>query len=281
MATWTPSPWRASADAGYGALMTVPPPSALIKGLSVLDAVLSHDRLKDIAEAAGISTSTAHRILSELVGAGWVSQDEQRRYRPGRHLYAIGGLLGGDDASINREARPALDELRKATGFTVHFGLIKDDVVMYAAKLDGTGAYRMKSRLGGIVSMYSTSIGKAVLATYPEQYVAQICRRVGMKPVTASTHTTLTSLLEDLSECRARGYAIDEGENEVGLRCVGAPVFDSAGRAIGGVSVSALDFELPAGSTDAVAAHVRRAAAQISASLGGSNALAPSTGAGA
>ena len=81
MATWTPSPWRASADAGYGALMTVPPPSALIKGLSVLDAVLSHDRLKDIAEAAGMrvhALTSPHlvRFAERIRVAGELITDE-------------------------------------------------------------------------------------------------------------------------------------------------------------------------------------------------------------
>ncbi|MGV8881099.1 MAG: IclR family transcriptional regulator [Rhodoglobus sp.] len=251
--------------------MTPGSSSAILKGLSVLDAVLAHERLTDIAEATGLSPSTAHRILSELVAAGWVSQDSSRHYRPGRHMHAIGGLLSGDDAVINREARPALESLREATGFTVHFGLTKDDVIMYAAKLDGLGSYRMKSRLGVVVPMYSTSIGKAVLSTYPEQHVAQICRRIGMRPVTPATHTTVIALLEDLAGCRQQGFAIDDGENEPGLRCVGAPVFDASGRAIGGVSVSALDFELPVSRTAEIAAHVKRAAAQISSNLGGAS----------
>ena len=151
---------------------------------------------------------------------------------------------------------------------TVHFGLIKGDGVMYAAKLDGLGSYRMRSRVGGMVPLYSTSIGKAFLATIPDARVAEIVKRTGMARVTDATHTTVAALLEDLRATRQRGWAIDNGENEDGLRCVGAPIFDASGAGIGGVSVSALEFELPVSRLREVAEHVKRAGHGISDALG-------------
>lgn len=247
--------------------MTDASASALSKGLAVLEAVLSNDRLSDLARATGLSPSTTHRILAELVAKGWVVQDESKAYRPGRRMHMIGGLLHGD-AEINRQARPALEGLRSATGMTVHFGLVKDDVVMYAAKLDGEGAYRMKSRVGAVVPLHSTSIGKAAMSIMSEQQIVALMRSAGMRTVTERTHTTISSLLDDLETCRARGYAIDDGENEPSLRCIGAPVRNAAGAPIGGVSVSALAFELPAARTREVARDVVRAASLVSAALG-------------
>lgn len=241
--------------------------SALAKGLAVLEVVLSNDRLSDLAKATGLSNSTVHRILSELVANGWVYQDDAKRYRPGRRMLALAGLLS-DDAEINRQARPHLEALREATGATVHFGLVKHDAVMYAAKLDGRGSYRMVSRVGGLVPLHSTSIGKSVLAARSDQEVAEIMHRTGMRGVTEATHTTVASLLEDLRATRQRGWAIDNGENEANLRCIGAAVLDSSGRAIGGVSISALEFELPISRLREVSEQVMRAARGISASLG-------------
>lgn len=263
---------RGTANRGHGATRQgmnerTGPASALAKGLAVLEAVLSNDRLSDLAKATGLSNSTVHRILSELVANGWVYQDETKRYRPGRGMLALAGLLS-DDAEINRQARPHLEALRETTGATVHFGLIKDDAVMYAAKLDGRGAYRMVSRVGGVVPLHSTSIGKSVLATLPDREVIGIMQRTGMRGVTGATHTTVTSLLEDLRATRERGWAFDNGENELNLRCVGAAVFDASGRAIGGVSVSALEFELPLAKLREVSEYVMHTARGISASLG-------------
>ncbi|WP_164233708.1 IclR family transcriptional regulator [Microbacterium hydrocarbonoxydans] len=244
-----------------------PPPSALAKGLNMLEAMMTADRLSDLAKATDLSVSTAHRVLGELVATGWAYQDADKRYVPGRRMHALAGLLR-EDGEIGRVARPALEELRRATGMTVHFGLIKGDSVMYAAKLDGLGSYRMLSRVGGLVPLYSTSIGKAFLATLPDARVAEIVKRTGMRGVTDSTHTSLPSLLEDLQSTRQRGWAIDNGENEPGLRCVGVPVLNAAGIAIGGVSVSALEFELPVTKLREVAEHVVHAGRDISDALG-------------
>lgn len=243
------------------------PRSALAKGLAMLEAVMSNDRLSDLSKATDLSFSTAHRVLSELVATGWVYQDEDKRYVPGRRMHAIAGLLR-EDGEISRVARPYLEELRRATGMTVHFGLVKGDAVMYAAKLDGLGSYRMLSRVGGMVPMYSTSIGKAFLAAVPDGRVAEIVKRTGMARVTDSTHTSLATLLEDLHSTRQRGWAIDNGENEPGLRCVGAPIYDASGSGIGGVSVSALEFEMPVTRLREVAEHVVTAGHRISESLG-------------
>ena len=241
--------------------------SALAKGLSMLEAVLAADRLSDLAKATDLSFSTAHRVLSELVATGWVFQDEDKRYVPGRRLHAITGLLR-EDGEIARVARPHLEELRRATGMTVHFGLVKGDIVMYAVKLDGLGSYRMRSRVGGMVPLHSTSIGKSFLATLQDARVAEIMKRAGMDQVTESTHTSVAALLDDLRSTRRRGWAVDNGENELSLRCVGAPVFDASGVGIGGVSVSALEFEMPVARLGEVAEHVVRAGTRISDALG-------------
>ena len=243
------------------------PRSALAKGLSMLEAVLAADRLSDLATATDLSLSTAHRVLSELVATGWVFQDDDKRYVPGRRLHAIAGLLR-EDGEVGRVARPHLEELRHATGMTVHFGLTKGDAVIYAAKLDGLGSYRMRSRVGGMVPLHSTSIGKSFLSTLPDPVVTKIMHRTGMRRVTETTHGNVPDLLEDLRITRQRGWAIDNGENEIGLRCVGAPVFDASGKSIGGVSVSALEFEMPPTRLHEVAMHVRRAGIRISDSLG-------------
>lgn len=244
-----------------------PPLSALLKGLSVLEAVMSNERLSDLSRATGLSYSTVHRILSDLGEGGWVYQDEDRHYHPGPKMHAIAGLLR-DDAKIVLQARPHLERLREATGMTVHLGVVHADEVVYAAKLDGHGSYRMLSRVGGSVPLHSTSIGKSVLARLGDDEVKQIIQRTGLRAITPGTHRTLGSLLADLEATRRRGWAIDEGENEVGLRCVGACILDAGGRPIGGVSVSALEFEMPVSRINSFAAHVTEAARGISASLG-------------
>lgn len=246
-----------------------PQPSALIKGLSVLEAVIAHERLSDLSRTTGLSNSTVHRILSDLKDGSWIYQDAERRYHPGPKLHAIASRLG-DESEIVAQATPHLERLRQQTGMTVHMGLIHADAVVYAAKLDGHGSYRMVSRVGANVPIHSTSIGKSVLAMLPDDQIRAIVQRTGLRPKTPRTHVGLTSLLTDLHTTRERGWALDDGENENMLRCVGAPIIDASGRAIGGVSVSAFEFEMPDWRLESLAVHVTAAAREISSSLGAS-----------
>lgn len=242
--------------------------SATGKTLAVLEALIVETRLSDIATRAGLGTSTTHRILSELVEAGWATHDPaERRYTPGRRMHAAAGALH-DDSHVVGTAMPCLEHLRALTGFTIHMGLQKGDEIMYAAKLNGTGSYRMISRVGGLVPMHSTAIGKAVLSTWPDEQVVALVERHGLKAVTPNSHQSAASLLQDLEATRRRGWALDAGENEPILRCIGAPIIAATGKAIGGVSVSALHFELPDDSFDRVAAAVRSSARRISEALG-------------
>ena len=85
------------------------PLSALAKGLAVLEAVLTNERLSDVSKATGLSNSTVHRVLGDLVTSGWVHQDDSRRYHPGRRMHALAVLMN-DDGEISWQARPILDE---------------------------------------------------------------------------------------------------------------------------------------------------------------------------
>ncbi|HEY8653725.1 MAG TPA: IclR family transcriptional regulator [Dermatophilaceae bacterium] len=257
------APTPANGDSDLGPL------PASLKSLLVLESVVTNERLSDIADSTQLSYSTVHRILADLTSAGWVYQTDNRRYRAGRRLLALSGLLLEDSGVVWR-ARPHLTRLREKTGFTVHFGLIKNADIMYAAKLDGGGSYRMKSRVGVVVPLYSTAIGKAVLATLPEAEVVSLLARADIRKVTPRTVTSLPVLQRELAISRKRGWAVDDGENEIDLRCLGAAVFDSSGRAIGGVSVSALGFEFPKRRVRSVSQDVVAAARGITVDLGGS-----------
>jgi IclR family acetate operon transcriptional repressor len=122
--------------------------------------------------------------------------------------------------------------------------------------------------VGMSVRLHTTAIGKAILATMPDDAVTAIMARTGMEARTPGTITDVTALLEHLSSVRARGYSLDEEENEPGIRCVGAAVHDHTGRATGAVSISTLVLEPWDRPLDELAARVRTAAREISESLG-------------
>lgn len=241
--------------------------NATEKVLAVLQALAEHERIADISAATGLPKSTVHRILQSLVEHRFALNAGDGRYIGGpRILTLAGGLMGRFDPA--QHADGTLRRLREDTGYTVHFGLLAGDDVVYAAKVEGKKPYRMPSRVGMSVRLHTTAIGKAILATMSDETVLAIMGRTGMEARTPGTITSAPELLSHLETVRAQGYALDEEENEPGIRCVGAAVYDHTGRAAGAVSISTLVMEPWDRPFDDLAARVRVAAREVSESLG-------------
>jgi DNA-binding IclR family transcriptional regulator len=236
------------------------------KALTVLEALAEHRRVTDIAAGTGLPKSTVHRILQSLVEWGFARADGNGGYLPGPRILTLAGkVMSRFDPA--QHADSALQDLRDRTGFTVHFAIRSGDEAVYVHKLEGLRPYQMASRVGMSMRLHSTSIGKAILAQLRDEEVAVITARTGLEHRTPHTITDTDALLSHLAGIRRRGYSIDDEENEAGIRCVGAPVFDHTGAVMGGVSVSGLAFEVSPDDT-ALATQVMTAARDVSLALG-------------
>lgn len=242
--------------------------SALQKAITVVEALAHERRLSDIARHTGLPVSTVHRILQELVGMGWAREEEGRTYAMGARLLSLPSRSTGTD-DLARLARPQLRRLCEESGRTVHFAVLDGDQLVYLDKLEGARAYSMKSRIGMTLPLHCTAIGKAVLALMPDAEVRQVAARAGLPALTTRTMTDVAVLLRHLAKVRTRTYAVDDEENEPHTRCVGAAVVNHRGEPIGGVSVSSLAFDVTGAEVEELGALVARAAAAISATLGG------------
>jgi DNA-binding IclR family transcriptional regulator len=236
------------------------------KALTVLEALAEHRRVTDIASGTGLPKSTVHRILQSLVEWGFARADGSGGYLPGPRILTLAGkVMSRFDPA--QHADSALRTLRDRTGFTVHFAIRSGDEAVYVRKLEGLGPYQMSSRVGMSMRLHSTSIGKAILAQLRDEEVSLITARTGLEGRTPRTITDTAALLRHLAEIRRRGYSVDDEENESGIRCVGAPVFDHTGTVMGGISVSGLAFEVAADDAD-LGAEVVTAARDVSLALG-------------
>ncbi|HEV7898494.1 MAG TPA: IclR family transcriptional regulator [Planosporangium sp.] len=242
-------------------------PSAIAKVVAVAEALTEHRRLSRIAQVTGLPISTVHRILQELVSQGWVREGEERDYMLGPGLLRLAGRAA-DDSDLARAARPALRALGERSGYTIHFGVRQGDEAVYVDKLDGRGAYGMRSRIGGTLSLHCTAIGKAILAALPEEDVRMIAARTALPRRMPRTLTTTEALLANLATVRARGWALDDEENATRVRCIGAVVVDHRGEPIGAVSVSGLSVDLGRVQVARLAPMVVRTAREVSAALG-------------
>lgn len=247
-------------------------PSAAKKGsidkaLAVLEALAAHGRLADLAATTGLPKSTVHRILQALIRHGFAVRDGAGEYRPGPRILTLAGQIMARWSPM-QAATPLLRALHERTGLTVHLAMLAGDEAVYVEKIEGRLPYRTASRVGMPLRLHCTAIGKAILAALPEEEARAILVRAGTEPHTPRTVTDPDALLAQLRRIRARGFAIDEEENEPGVRCVGAAVRDHLGLVTGAVSVSMLIFERTPEEAEALGHLVVETAEAISRALG-------------
>ncbi len=240
---------------------------AVGKVVRVVEALTAHSGITEISRATGLPTSTVHRIIQDLIGVGWVRGDGEHGYLPGAGLLTL-AARAESEAGVIAYARPTLEQLRDQTTHTVHFALRQGDEAIYVAKIDGKRAYEMRSRVGLGIPLHSTAIGKALLASLPETEVRAILERTGMQAMTSRTITDVDEMLRHLRGITRRGYSIDDEENEEHTRCIGAVVRDHRGVPIGGISLSAMAFEVDESNVQQRAPLVLAAAREVSLALG-------------
>ncbi|MBY6675834.1 MULTISPECIES: IclR family transcriptional regulator [unclassified Rhodococcus (in: high G+C Gram-positive bacteria)] len=177
--------------------------------------------VSELAEAAELPMPTIHRLLKTLVALGYARRLPSRRYALGTRLIALGERSA---KLIGSWARPYLAELVSITHETSNMAFLEDDMAVYVAQVPSEHAMRMFNEVGQRVFPHSTGVGKALLAQLPDEEVLALLARTGMAPKTVNTHTTPAALLADLAVIRERGYSVDEGEQEVGVRCFAVPV---------------------------------------------------------
>lgn len=244
------------------------PHSAADKTLSVLAALADHSRISGIAAASGLPKPTVHRILQTLVRRGFARTDGHGEYLGGPRILSLAGRFM-QRLDLAELAHPMLRELQERTAWTVHLALRSGDEAVYVAKLEGEKPYHLASRVGMSLRLHCTSIGKAMLATMPDEEVRALVRRTGLAARTPHTLTDEDMLLKDLAAVRSRGYAEDHEENEAGVCAVGAAVFDHTGQVIGAISAAALvHLAGEEGWADARGDLVRQTAAEVSRALG-------------
>jgi DNA-binding IclR family transcriptional regulator len=216
--------------------------------MKVLDALLEVRAplsLKQICAHTGLPKSTAFRIIVNLLQGQYLVETEEG-YWLGLKMLRFGALVE-EKLDLKQQARPFLIRLRDQVNETVHLAVLDDDLrVVYLEKLSTQHAVGlMMSRIGITAPMHCTGLGKAMAAFQPEDEICRWVRTHGLKPVTDATITDKDAFLQELREIRSRGYAVDNGEFEVSVRCVAAPIRDRMGTVIAAVSISGPDTRMP------------------------------------
>lgn len=211
--------------------------------MKLLDALAARSdpvSLKELAVATGLHASTAHRILNDMVVGRFVDRAEAPgSYRLGMRLLELGNLVKAR-LSVREAALEPMRELHKRTGQTVNLSVRQGDEIVYIDRSysERSGMQVVRS-IGGRAPLHLTSSGKLFLANDDPRLVRAYATRTGLAGHTRNSITDIAKLERELSMVRTRGYARDNEELELGVRCIAAGIRDDSGRVVAGLSVSA------------------------------------------
>ncbi|WP_161955070.1 IclR family transcriptional regulator [Moorella sp. Hama-1] len=244
---------------------------SLEKGLKVLEALAAAGGgvgLSELSRRLGLNKSTVYRLLTTLKAYGYVDQEAvTERYTLGLKVLDISSSLL-DRLDVRAVAHPYLKELAATSQEAAHMVIRDGGEAVYVDKVEGNRTIRMYSQIGRRVALHSTAVGKAMLAFLSQEEVKEIITGRGVPRFTARTIITMAALEAELARVRERGYAIDDSENEEGIRCVGAPIFDHRGRVVAVVSISGPTLHVTPERLPELGRLVRQAGREISRHLG-------------
>lgn len=192
----------------------------------------------ELGSIVGLHKSTVHRLLHTLLLRGYVEKNlVTDKYRLGLKLVSL-GQARLESTEIRAEARPFLNELMELTQEAVHLCLWENGKVIYIDKVECRNAVLMYSRIGRVASIHCTGVGKVIAAFLPEEQVIKLANENGLHYRTEKTITDINELLKHYKLIQSKGYAIDDEEHDLGLRCIAAPVRDHSGNVIASISVA-------------------------------------------
>jgi IclR family acetate operon transcriptional repressor len=200
---------------------------SLERAFGLLELIAAHRgamSLSELGTASGLPPPTLHRLARTLVDLGYLRQEPSRRYALGPRLFL---LAESSTMMLNAVALPHLSHLVDEIGETANLAMLDGDQVAYVAQAPGRHSMRMFTEVGRRVQPHCTAVGKALLAAATDEEVRALLHRTGLPRHTEHTVTDPDEFLVQLGRVRESGYAMDEGEQEVGVRCIAVKVPES------------------------------------------------------
>lgn len=227
-------------------------------------------KLTEISDELDINKSTLHGLMSTLKFHGFVDQDEEtQKYKLGIYLIQL-GERAARSLDIIKLTSPTIDAVSKKLQETVHIGRLDGRDVIYVNKKESEQSMRIYTTIGTRNPAHCTGVGKAIMAYIEdENFYNNIPDK--LESITAKTITSKKKLFKEFQEIRERGYALDDEENNVGLTCVAAPIFDHTGKVRYGISVSGPTIRMTENKIKETIQEVKDAALEISRKLGYKN----------
>jgi DNA-binding IclR family transcriptional regulator len=247
------------------------PSVAVERALAMLEAIAQEPEglsNAEISRKLQIPKSSASYILRTLEKQAYLNRDaESGKYRVGLKILSLSrGALSGLD--VREVALPIMRHLMEKTNLTCHLAILDGPDAVYIEKVEPQGFIRMDTWVGRRMRVHATSVGKALVAYISPERLQKILADRGMEKRTAKTITTAPKLHKELEKVRAQGYAVDDEENNLGARCVGAPVFNQSGVIEASLGLSGTTNQVNAQTMPRILEALKDAARHISMQLG-------------
>lgn len=225
----------------------------LARGLLALEAFTAarpNWGVRELARALETNPTTMHRLLTTLEAFGYVEQDQATSlYRLGPKIMRIASTYS-EQNKLPVVARRVFEEFSDRFDHSFYLGVLSNFDVVYVAVLDGRGALKISMQPGGRTALYSTGMGKILLASQDDEFIEAFLKSVPLKKNTPRTITFAKDLWKEVEEIRRLGYAVNYGEHFAEVGAVAVPLRDSTGAVIGGLSLGFPIMLLSSGAID-------------------------------
>lgn len=191
--------------------------------------------LSELASAACLPQGTTHRILRTLCSRGWVRRSGERRYASGTTLMRFSSV---SQRALAKAAEPYLAELVAISGESANLAVLEGDHAVYLAQVPSPHRLRTFAEIGHRIPLHSTGVGKVLLASLPSDRAEALLARTGLPTRTSRTITDIETMRRELVAIRRNLFAVDDGEEDIGVRCIAVSLADAHGRVPAAVSVS-------------------------------------------
>jgi len=203
--------------------------------------------IRELSAKLKLPKGTSHRLLSSLSYFGYVRQDPKTKdYFLGLKFVELGQILLSQ-LDLRKEAEPFLRDLAERTKETIHLVILDRNEIVYIDKVEtdqNPSGLKMASRIGLRNPAHSSAVGKMILANFPEEELQSFFKEKSLLRRTENTITDPIQLREHLKSVRKQGYAVDDEENEKGIRCVAAPIYNETGKTVAAISITAPAFRV-------------------------------------
>jgi DNA-binding IclR family transcriptional regulator len=244
---------------------------SLNRALDIIEQVAEHRGIgvREIARLADLPPATAHRIVAALVKRGYLNKNGNDHTYTLSPRFLVLGEKVQQQIDIVSIARPYLEKLMAETRENANLCIRDGHKVIYIDQV-GSPDHNLQifTKLGGSAPLFASGVGKVFLSGFSEDEMVRYIREVTLQPYTTQTITTADRLMEEIQAIRKKGYAVDNQEKELGVRCVAAPVFGHDNQILAAISVSGASQRITAKRLPALGQRVARAARRFSAAMG-------------